>query len=275
MHYQITLAREVFCEGVGLHSGKPATVKILPAPENTGIVFIRTDLTDRPRIEAVAENVTTTLRATTISKGNIRIFTIEHLLSALHVYGVDNCYIEVNGKEPPVQDGCSAYFFAALQKAGKKIQNKLRKEVVIDKIYRIDDGERFIIALPYDKFRISFTSLNEHPLIGTQYADFIVTEDVYAKDIAPARTIAYEKEIKHLQDMGLGLGGSLENVIVYNDAGWINKLRFTDELVRHKILDVIGDLRLTGGIVKGHFIAVKSGHQLNTELAKEIRQGGC
>ncbi|WP_182187777.1 UDP-3-O-acyl-N-acetylglucosamine deacetylase [Pectinatus frisingensis] len=275
MHYQITLAREVFCEGVGLHSGKPATVKILPAPENTGIVFIRTDLTDRPRIEAVAENVTTTLRATTISKGNIRIFTIEHLLSALHVYGVDNCYIEVNGEEPPVQDGCSAYFFAALQKAGKKIQNKLRKEVVIDKIYRIDDGERFIIALPYDKFRISFTSLNEHPLIGTQYADFIVTEDVYAKDIAPARTIAYEKEIKHLQDMGLGLGGSLENVIVYNDAGWINKLRFTDELVRHKILDVIGDLRLTGGIVKGHFIAVKSGHQLNTELAKEIRQGGC
>ena len=163
MHYQITLAREVFCEGVGLHSGKPATVKILPAPENTGIVFIRTDLTDRPRIEAVAENVTTTLRATTISKGNIRIFTIEHLLSALHVYGVDNCYIEVNGEEPPVQDGCSAYFFAALQKAGKKIQNKLRKEVVIDKIYRIDDGERFIIALPYDKFRISFTSLNEHP----------------------------------------------------------------------------------------------------------------
>ncbi|WP_196600413.1 UDP-3-O-acyl-N-acetylglucosamine deacetylase [Pectinatus frisingensis] len=275
MHYQITLAREVFCEGVGLHSGKPATVKILPAPENTGIVFIRTDLTDRPRIEAVAENVTTTLRATTISKGNIRIFTIEHLLSALHVYGVDNCYIEVNGEEPPVQDGCSAYFFAVLQKAGKKIQNKFRKEVVIDKIYRIDDGERFIIALPYDKFRISFTSLNEHPLIGTQYADFIVTEDVYAKDIAPARTIAYEKEIKHLQDMGLGLGGSLENVIVYNDAGWINKLRFNDELVRHKILDVIGDLRLTGGIVKGHFIAVKSGHQLNTELAKEIRQGGC
>ncbi len=272
MCYQTTLAKDILCKGIGLHSGKTATVKILPAPVDTGIVFIRTDLEDRPHIKAVAENVTTTIRATTISSGDVRIFTIEHLMSALHIYDIDNCYVEVDGEEPPVEDGCSAYFFAALQKAGRCTQEKKRKEIIIDKIYRVDDGKRFIIALPYDKLRISFTSLNEHLLIGTQYADFTINEQIYEKEIAPARTIAYEKEIQQLQDNGLGLGGSLENVIVYNDNGWINKLRFADELVRHKILDAIGDLRLAGGIVKGHFIAVKSGHQLNTGLAKIIRQ---
>lgn len=272
MCYQTTLARQILCEGKGLHSGKGVHMRILPAPEDTGIVFIRTDLEGKPQLRAVAENVTTTLRATTISRNDVRIFTIEHLLSALHVYNIDNCYVEIDGEEPPVEDGCSAYFFAALQQAGRVQQNKKRKEIIIDKVYRVDDKERFIMAVPYDGFRISFTSLNEHPLIGTQYADFIVTEEVYARQIAPARTIAYEKEIEQLRKMGLGLGGTLENVIVYNDKGWLNKLRFQNELVRHKILDVIGDIRLSGGIVKGHFIAVKSGHQLNTELAKIIRK---
>lgn len=272
MCYQTTLAKNILCEGIGLHSGKPAVMRILPAPVDTGIVFVRTDLPGRPCIKAVAENVTTTIRATTISAGDVRIFTIEHLMSALHIYDIDNCFIEVDGEEPPVEDGCSAYFFAALQKAGRCTQGKKRKEIIIDKVYRIDDGERFIIALPYDKLRISFTSLNEHLLIGTQYADFTINEQIYENEIAPARTIAYEKEIKQLQDNGLGLGGSLDNVIVYNNDGWINKLRFADELVRHKILDAIGDLRLSGGVVKGHFIAVKSGHKLNTELAKIIRQ---
>ncbi|TCS80489.1 UDP-3-O-acyl-N-acetylglucosamine deacetylase [Pectinatus cerevisiiphilus] len=272
MCYQTTLDRKILCEGIGLHSGKNVSMEILPAPEDTGIVFIRTDLPGAPEIRAVAENVTTTLRATTISSGDVRIFTIEHLLSALHIYSIDNCYVKIDGEEPPVKDGCAAYFFAALQKAGRKRQQKLRKEIIIDKIYRIDDGERFVVALPYDGFRISFTSLNEHPLIGIQYADFMLNESVYAKEIAPARTIAYEKEIEQLRKMGLGLGGTLENVIVYNDSGWLNPLRFPDELVRHKVLDIIGDLRLSGGIVKGHFIAVKSGHQLNTGLAKMIRR---
>ncbi|WP_196603508.1 UDP-3-O-acyl-N-acetylglucosamine deacetylase [Pectinatus haikarae] len=272
MCYQTTVARQVICDGMGLHSGKGVIMKILPAPVDTGIVFVRTDMPGMPQIEAVAEHVTTTVRATTISNGDVRIFTIEHLLSALHIYAIDNCYIEIDGEEPPVEDGCSAYFFAALQKAGRKIQDRQRRPVIIDKVYRIDDGERFVIAVPYDGLRISFTSLNEHPLIGIQYADFIVDESTYAEEIAPARTIAYEKEIEQLKKMGLGLGGTLDNVIVYNDKGWINKLRFIDELVRHKILDIIGDIRLSGGVVKGHFIAVKSGHQLNTELAKIIRR---
>lgn len=145
----------------------------------------------------------------------------------------------------------------------------MRQEIVIKKVYRIDDKERFVMVVPYDGFRVSFTSLNPHPLIGTQYYDFTFNIDAYKQEIAPARTIAYEKEVEALHKMGLGLGGNLENVIVYNDEGWMNKLRYADELVRHKILDIIGDLRLAG-VLKAHVIAVKSGHELNTKLAKKI-----
>ena len=126
-----------------------------------------------------------------------------------------------------------------------------------------------MVAIPYDGFRVSFTSINPHPLIGIQYGDYNITPEEYGKEIAPARTIAYEAEVEALHKMGLGLGGTLENVIVYNDEGWMNPLIYPDELVRHKILDIVGDLRLAG-IVKGHFIAVKSGHALNTQLAKQL-----
>lgn len=272
MCYQTTVAQMVLCKGIGLHSGKPVEIRLLPAPEDTGIVFIRTDLSGMPQIKAVAENVTTTLRATTIGDNNAQVYTIEHLMSALHIYEIDNCYIEINGEEPPVEDGSAAVFFAALQNAGRKTLTKKRKAIVIDKIYRVDDGEKFVVAMPYDGFRVSFTSLNEHPLIGVQYADFEIDEHTYEKEIASARTIAYEKEVEQLRKMGLGLGGNLENVIVYNDRGWLNKLRYENELVRHKILDIIGDLRLAGGMIKGHIIAVKAGHKLNTQLAIKIRQ---
>ena len=166
--------------------------------------------------------------------------------------------------------GNSEDFFIALKNAGSIEQNAERREIIIDKIYRADfDDGRFIIALPYDGFRISFTSFNPHPIIGVQFADFEITPEVYEKEIAPARTIAYEKEIEQLHKMGLGLGGTMENVIVYNDEGWLNELRYKDELVRHKILDVIGDLRLVG-FLKCHIIASSSGHALNTQLAKKI-----
>ncbi|HJG06686.1 MAG TPA: UDP-3-O-acyl-N-acetylglucosamine deacetylase, partial [Megamonas hypermegale] len=172
-------------------------------------------------------------------------------------------------EEPPVVDGASEVFVKLLSEAGSVEQDKMRQEIVIKKVYRIDDKERFVMVVPYDGFRVSFTSLNPHPLIGTQYYDFTFDIDEYKKEIAPARTIAYEKEVEALHKMGLGLGGNLENVIVYNDEGWMNKLRYADELVRHKILDIIGDLRLAG-VLKAHVIAVKSGHELNTKLAKKI-----
>ncbi len=267
---QKTIAKEITYSGIGLHSGMEVNMKLRPAPIDTGIVFIRTDLPNMPSVRAVASNVTSTLRATTISDGDIKFFTIEHLMSAIFASDVDNCYIELNSEEPPVTDGSSKVFFDLLQQAGIKEQDKpCCNRITINKVYRIDDKDRFIMLVPYDGFRVSFTSINPHPLIGTQYRDFTFEKSLYETDIASARTIAYEKEVEALRSMGLGLGGNLENVIVYNDKGWMNKLRFSDELVRHKILDLIGDLRLAGKI-QGHVIAVKSGHELNTKLAKKI-----
>ena len=268
---QRTLKTEISYTGIGLHSGREVHATLKPAPEDTGIVFVRTDLPGAPQIHAKAENVTSTLRATTVEEDGHKVFTIEHLMSAFRAHRIDNAYVELDSEEPPVADGASLVFFELMAKAGIVEQAKDRKEIVIDKVYRIDDEKtgRFVMVLPYDGFRVSFTSLNPHKLIGVQYEDFHIDEAVYHKEIAPARTIAYEKEIQALREMGLGLGGSLENVIVYNDEGWLNPLHFEDELVRHKILDVIGDLRLAG-IIRGHVIAAASGHALNTQLAKEI-----
>lgn len=257
-----------------MHSGKEVRLELKPAEIDSGIIFLRTDLPARPKIHATAANVTATLRATTLEENGAKVFTIEHLLSALNVCRVDNCMIEISAEEPPVLNGNSIDFFNMIQAAGIVEQDKERKIIQLDKIYRVDgeEGKRFVMALPYDGFRVSFVSVNPHPLIGIQYGDFEITEEIYAKEIAPARTIAYEKEIDALRSMGLGLGGTLENVIVYNDAGWLNKLNYPDELVRHKILDVIGDLRLAG-VFNCHIVASASGHALNTQLAKKIYLG--
>lgn len=271
MVFQKTIASSVSYTGVGLHSGKDVHVTLEPGEPDTGIVFVRADLAGAPQVEAVADNVTSTLRATTIEDNGIKMFTIEHMMSAFNALQVDNCRVIIDAEEPPVADGSSRVFMELIEKAGIAEQDKQRQELVIDRIYRVDDGDKFIVALPYDGFRVSFTSINPHPLIGIQYGDYDITQELYAKEIAGARTIAYEAEIEALRKMGLGLGGTMENVIVYNDQGWMNQLRYPDELVRHKILDIVGDLRLAG-IVKGHFIAVKSGHALNTTMAKLLRK---
>ena len=274
MQRQRTLRNEISCVGVGLHSGKEVRLVMKPAEIDSGIIFLRMDLPTRPKIHATAENVTATLRATTLEENGARVFTVEHLMSALNACGVDNCEIELDAEEPPVLNGNSIDFFKMIQRAGLVEQNKERKIIRVDKIYRVDgeEGERFIMALPYDGFRVSFVSINPHPLIGIQYGDFVIDEQTYEREIAPARTIAYEKEVDALHAMGLGLGGTIDNVIVYNDAGWLNKLNYPDELVRHKILDVIGDMRLAG-ILNCHIVAAASGHALNTQLAKKIFLG--
>ena len=270
MQKQKTLKNEVKISGIGLHSGVEVNLKIKPGEVDEGIIFVRKDLPDNPKIHAVAENVTSVLRATTIEENGIKVFTIEHLMSALNISGIDNCIVELDAEEPPVLNGNSEDFFKALNSAEIIEQEKNRREIKIEKIYRTDASDgRFLIALPYDGFRISFTSVNPHPAVGIQFRDFEITPAIYEKEIAPARTIAYEKEIEQLRKMGLGLGGTIENVIVYNDTGWLNELKFKDELVRHKILDLIGDIRLAG-FVKCHLIASNSGHALNTELAKKI-----
>ena len=268
---QTTLAAEASYTGIGLHSGREVHMVLKPAPADTGLVFVRTDLEGQPQIHATASNVTSTMRATTVEENGCKVFTIEHLMSAFHALRIDNCYIEIYAEEPPVADSSSLAFFQKMKDAGVKELAAERKEIVIDKVYRIDDEEhnRFVMVLPYDGFRVSFTSVNPHKLIGVQYENFEISPELYEREIAPARTIAYEQEIEALRSMGLGLGGTLESVIVYNDEGWLNPLHFEDELVRHKILDVIGDLRLAGPI-RGHVIAVASGHALNTNLAKKL-----
>ena len=274
MQHQTTLAQAAAYTGIGLHSGREVHMELRPAAAGTGIVFVRTDLDGEPRVHATADHVTSTLRATTIEEDGVKFFTIEHLMSALHALRIDNCEVRLDSEEPPVADGASLAFFELIEQAGIAKLDAPREEIVIDRVYRIDDdkNERFVLALPYDGFRVSFTSVNPHKLIGIQYENFDVTPETYKKEIAPARTIAYEKEIAQLRAMGLGLGGSIENVIVYNDEGWLNPLHFEDELVRHKIVDVIGDLRLAG-IIRGHVIAAASGHALNTALAKQILTG--
>ena len=270
MQKQKTLARTVEIAGIGLHSGAAVKLKINPGAVDSGIIFVRTDLKSCPKISATADKVTSVLRATTIEENGVKVFTIEHLMSALHISGIDNCVVELDAEEPPVLNGNSEDFYKKIKSAGTVEQEKFRREIEIEKIYRVDgDGGKFLIALPYEGFRISFTSVNPHPAVGTQFADFEITPELYESEIAPARTIAYEKEIEQLRKMGLGLGGTIENVIVYNDEGWLNELKFADELVRHKVLDLIGDLRLAG-FVKGHFIAYNSGHALNTKLAGKI-----
>ena len=271
MPKQKTLKSSVEVTGKGLHSGVEVQMKLKPAEVDSGIFFVRTDLPAKNKICATAANVTSTLRATTLEENGVKVFTVEHLMSALAACGIDNCAVELNAEEPPVLEGNSIGFFEMIKSAGILEQSADKKIISLEKVYRADsdDGKKFITALPYDGFRISFTSINPHPLIGIQFEDFEITEEIYAKEIAPARTIAYEKEVEALHAAGLGRGGTLENVIVYNDSGWLNKLKYPDELVRHKILDVIGDLRLAG-FLKCHIIAVASGHALNAKLIKKI-----
>lgn len=269
---QQTVAGDIVFSGVGIHSGKVTNLVIKPAPADAGLKFRRTDLPGQPEIVVCAENGQESARATTLTKDGVAVFTVEHFLSALHAMKVDNAVVEMDGPEPPILDGGSLPVVKAIRETGLVQQEAERRYVVITEpvtVYGDKDHEQMVIALPAEDFRVSFTSVNPHPLVGTQFCDVTVNEESYEKEIAPARTIAYEKEVEALHAASLGLGGSLENTIVYSDEKWLTPLRYPDELVRHKILDLVGDLRVLG-LVKGHFIAVKSSHALNGRLAKKI-----
>ena len=269
MKKQITLATGVSYAGAGLHSGKDVTMRLKPGNSDTGIVFIRTDLPGQPEIHARAELVTSTLKATTLSENGAQVFTVEHLLGALFAMGVDNCRIEMDSPEPPVTDGSGLVFAQLVQQAGRTELEAEKKVRVIDRTFSVYDGDKFITMQPYDGTRVSFTSVNPHPLLGTQYYDLLLDEETFLQEIAPARTIGFMHEVEQMRKMGLGLGGNLENALVYDDTKCLSVPRFPDELVRHKILDVLGDLSLIGPW-RGHIIAVKSGHSYNSQLAKQI-----
>lgn len=266
---QQTLAEAVQCTGIGLHSGKPVSLRLVPAPPDSGICFVRMDLPGQPQIQARAELVTSVMRATTLSDGDATVYTIEHLLSALHMLGVDNCRIEMDAPEPPVLDGSAKEFAELILRAGRLEQAAEREEVRLQEAVTVRAADRFIAILPYDGLRVSYTSVNPHPLLGVQYIDLELDEATFLREIAPARTIGFLHEVEALQKKGLGLGGSLENVVVYSDDAVLTPLRYPDELVRHKVLDILGDIFLAGP-VRGHIIAVKSSHALNTALARQI-----
>lgn len=266
---QHTLKRTAFCTGIGLHSGKKVKLSLRPAAPDTGIVFVRKDLSGEPHIRAAAGNVSSTVRATTLREGSAEVFTIEHLMAALAMQEVDNCFVEMSSPEPPVTDGSALEYCRLIEEAGLAEQDAPRRIYALDKAFAVYDGNRYMVAVPSDEYRISFTSMNKHPMLGTQYFDVPADKETLLREIASARTVAFMNEIEQMKKAGLGLGGSLENVVIFTEDKVLAPMRFENELIRHKILDVIGDMYLLGPI-KAHIIAVQSGHAFNSRLAKKI-----
>lgn len=267
---QRTLARSISYQGIGLHAALEVHMVLHPAPVDTGIVFVRTDMETRPSVKANLSYVTNTMRATTLEDGEAKVFTVEHLLSALYGLQIDNCIIEMDSPEPPVGDGSSLVFVQLLREAGVQIQEANKKELIIQQQHRIEEEDKFAAIIPYNGYRITFISINPHPLLGVQFFDFEITEESYVKEVAFARTVAFTKELEMLRQLGLGKGGTLENAVVYDETSCLSTLRSADELVRHKVLDMIGDLALLGKSIRGHVIAVKSSHKLNNLLTHDI-----
>ncbi len=266
---QQTIKNPIECNGIGLHSGQPVDMKLLPAPEDTGIVFIRTDLPGQPHVRAIASNITGTLRATTLAENGAEVTTIEHVMAAFAMTHLDNCFVEMSSPEPPVADGSSKTFVDAVLQAGMVEQEAPRKVYKIDRAFSYYKDDRSLVVLPYDGFRVTFTSINAHPLLGTQVFDIEDKEDAFIKEIGPARTVAFEDEVEAMWKQGLGRGGNTDNVVVFGKEGMLSVPRFSNELIRHKILDVIGDMYLLGPI-QGHVIAMKSGHAFNDNVSRQI-----
>jgi len=279
MRTQNTISKEVTYSGIGLHTGEKVDLKFRPAPPDTGIIFIRTDLPDKLAVPATIDNVIGVFRGTSIGMGAVKIHTIEHVLSALAGLEIDNAYVELNASEPPAGDGSSLPFVETLQKAKKVSQNtpkpiiELKEPIMLSDVNVSEAYVRHIIALPSETLKVSFTIDYVHPAIGTQFAEYELNQRVFLREIMMARTFGFLDEKEKLQKRGLALGANLESAIVIGPNGVMNEsLRFKDEFVRHKILDLIGDLFLLQADFKAHIIAIKSGHALNIELARRLKK---
>jgi len=268
MDPQRTLKRQISCAGIGLHSGQKVTLTLKPAAADTGIRFRRTDL--GVEIPATVAEVSSVQHATVLGKAGATVETVEHLLAALVSAGIDNVIVELNHREVPIMDGSSAPFLYLLQEAGVKKLSPARRYLKILKPVQIASGDKRIAIYPSDHFKVSYTISFDHPLLRHQSRTERITEGSFADHIAAARTFGFLKEVEWLRQNGLALGGSLENAIVIGDTGVLNALRFEDEFVRHKILDVVGDLALVGYPIVGHVVAHRAGHALHTQLAAEI-----
>ncbi len=268
--HQRTIKRVVSLEGVGLHSGKPARITLAPAPPNSGITF-RVPGHGEP-IPAAPESVVNSHYATTVGRNGTRIQTIEHLMAAAAGLGIDNLAVDVDGPEIPAVDGSAKPFVALLASAGRVEQSAPRRRIVVPYPIRVGSGGRWIQIVPSDRFRISYTLDNDHPAIGTQAIACAPTERMFVEEFAPARTYGFLRDLGLMRKNGLARGASLENAIGVGKRAVINGLRYRDEFVRHKILDLIGDLALLGRPLLGHVIARNAGHALNFELVVALQR---
>ena len=270
MDLQRTLRRTISCAGIGLHSGKKVTLSLRPAPQNSGIRFRRTDL-GGVEIAAHVANVGAVAYATQLRVGEARVETVEHLLAALVSAGIDNVVIELNTPEVPIMDGSSAPFIYLVQEAGVKTLSEPRRYLKVTRPISLTRGDKQITLYPSDQLKVTYTISFDHPLLRHQAKTMVVSEHSFVDEIAPARTFTFLKEVEILRQNGLALGGSLDNAIVIGDTGVLNSsLRFDDEFVRHKILDLVGDLALVGHPVVAHAVVHRGGHALHTAIAAQL-----
>lgn len=271
---QRTLKNVIRATGVGLHTGEKVYLTLRPAAPGSGIKFRRSDLDEPVVIDARPENVGETLLSTTLVKGNAKISTVEHLLSALAGLGIDNALIDVSAPEVPIMDGSAGPFVFLLQSAGVKDQDAPKRFIRIKKKVMVEDGDKWACFEPFDGFKVTFTIDFVHPAFNeeakTATIDFSSTS--FVKEVSRARTFGFMKDIEALRSMNLALGGSLDNAIVVDDCKILNEdgLRYVDEFVKHKILDAIGDLYLLGHSLIGSFSGHKSGHALNNQLLRKL-----
>ena len=270
MDLQRTLKRSITCAGIGLHSGRKVSLSLRPAPAGSGLRFRRTDLGGL-EIPAHASYVGACAYATQLRSGDATVETVEHLLAALAASRIDNAVIDLNSREVPIMDGSSAPFMYLVQEAGVKTLNEPRRYLKLTRSMTLARGDKHISLYPADEFRITYTIGFDHPLLRHQTRVMTVTEHSFAEDIAPARTFTFLKEVEMLRQNGLALGGSLDNAVVIGDTGVLNSsLRFDDEFVRHKILDLVGDLALVGHPVLAHAVVHRGGHALHTAMASKL-----
>ena len=271
---QCTLKNVIRASGVGLHSGRKVYLSLRPAPANTGIVFRRVDLDVVVEIKACPENVGDTTLSTTLSRGDVCVSTVEHLLSAMAGLGIDNAYVDVSAPEVPIMDGSAGPFVFLIQSAGIEQQNAPKQFIRIRKPVAVEDGNKWARFEPFEGFKVSFSIEFDHPAfhrrVSEATVDFSTTS--FVKEVSRARTFGFMRDLERLRDNNLALGGNLDNAIIVDDYRVLNEdgLRYEDEFVKHKVLDAIGDLYLLGHSLIGFFNGHKSGHKLNNKLLKAL-----
>jgi UDP-3-O-[3-hydroxymyristoyl] N-acetylglucosamine deacetylase len=270
MNAQRTLRRAVSCAGIGLHSGRKVTLSLKPAPADFGIRFRRCDLGDL-EIPATVKHVGGINYATGLMRDAVKVDTVEHLLAALVSLGIDNVVVELNSPEVPIMDGSAAPFIYLIQEAGVRQLGSARRYLKVLRPLSLSRHDKSIAVFPSEQFKVTYTIAYDHPLLHHQTRTIQITEQSFVEEIAPARTFTFLNEVEMLRQQGLALGGSLENAVVIGDTGVLNgALRFEDEFVRHKILDVIGDMALVGYPIVGHLVAHRGGHALHTAFAAHV-----